>query len=98
MPDLNQGLAFPVVGSLGVISQRIGDTDRELAFVALRPQAEINAEHCAFSGRPREDFGDLLRQSDKIFAIRNRRGGCLLAVAIQVEQINIGAVVEFVTS
>ena len=51
VPNFDQGLALPIVGGLGIIAQGIGETDREFTFVALRPQAEINAEYCAFRSR-----------------------------------------------
>ena len=98
VPDLYQRLTLPVVGSFGIIPQRVGKADREFALVALRPQAKVYSEYRAFGRMPGEDFRNLLRQTDKIFTIGYRRRGRLGTIAIEIEEVNIGTVIEFIAS
>src|SRR5215467_4446235 len=51
MPRFDQRLQLPIVRCASVIIERLPQGDSRLTFMSLRPQAQINAEHCAFSGR-----------------------------------------------
>src|SRR3954452_14978699 len=68
---LDERLPLPVVGNLRVIIESAGQVYRQLAFISLRPQPQIDPEDHAFGGWPRENFRHLLREAHEIFTIRN---------------------------
>src|SRR5215469_17679225 len=94
--DLDERLPLPIMRGCGVIVEGLGQTNRQLALVSLRPQSQVNSKYRTFAGRTRQDLGNLLRQTNKIFAVGNGRGRRLATIAEQKQQIDVGTVVELV--
>src|SRR5579863_4283772 len=84
-----QRLALPVVGGDGIVAQGVRKIDGQLAFVPLRAQPEVNAEHRAFRGGARKDPGYMLGQADKIFTVGQGSGSWLRAISIEEKQVNV---------
>jgi hypothetical protein len=77
------------VGGDGVVVQGVRQINGEFAFVALRAQAEIDAEDRAFRRGAGEDVGDLLGQANEVFAVGDGCGGRLFPVAIDEQQVDV---------
>src|SRR6266567_8521890 len=89
VPDFDQRLALPVVGGFCVIAQGVGKADSQLSLIALWPQAQVDAEDRTFRSGAGKNLGHLLCQTNKVFAIRNWGNRRLLAIAEDVQQIDI---------
>ena len=98
MAHLDHGLQLPVVGHVGVVMDGVGQRDRRLAFVALGTQAQIDAEDRPFASVAREQFGGLLGQPDEVFAVGNLRSWRFHATVVEIQQVDVGAVVQFVAA
>src|SRR3954471_14027829 len=66
--------------------------------MALRSQAQVDTEHCTFICWTRKYLSDRLCQANEIFAVRDVGIRGCFAIAEDVEQVHVGAVVQFVTS
>src|SRR5271157_6448966 len=86
------------MGNVGVVMDRVRQRDRGLAFVSLRTQTQIDAEYRTFACVARQDFGGLLCQTDEIFAVGDFRPFRLPAPVIEVQQVDVGAVVQLVAT
>src|SRR5689334_16722021 len=96
--QLDQRLPFPVMRGFRVVGQCVGQGNSKFTLAVLRPEAQIDTEDGSFARDSREDLGGVLRQPDKVFAVRNRRPGLLFAVAVDVHQVYVRAVVQFVAA
>ena len=72
--------------------------DGQFAFPALRTQAQIDAKDRTFRGQTGQNFRDLLRQANEIFAVRDGRSGGRFSVSVDEHQIDVRAVIELVAS
>src|SRR6476620_3225125 len=57
---LYEGLAFPIVGSIGIIAKRMRQTDRQFTLIALWSQSQINPEDRPFRRGATKDLCHLL--------------------------------------
>ena len=96
--QLDQRLLLPVMRDCLVVAQSLGHADCQFPFPTLGAKAQINSKWSSFASGAGENFCNLLGEPDKEFTVRNRRFGRFVAVAEDVHQIHIRAVIEFVAA
>ena len=94
--QLDQRLSFPIVRRLRVVTQSVPQTDCQLTFIPLRTKPQVNAKHRSLPGDAREYLGSLLGEADEIFLVRDGSLRRLLAVAVDKQQVYVGAVIQLV--
>src|ERR1051325_2906883 len=94
--DFNECLQLPIVGLMGIITQRLGQPDGRFALIALRTQPEVDAEYRSFVGHSGKDPSKKLRLANKIFPYFERRRR--IVVSIDIKKVDIRAVVQFATA
>ena len=82
----------------GVVVEGLGEANGQFAFPALRTQAQIDAKDRTFGGQAGQNFRDLLRQANEIFAVRHGRSRGRFSVSIDEHEVDVRAVIELVAS
>src|SRR5437868_1036789 len=80
MTTFDERLALPVMGHRRVVLLSAREANCQFSFVALRTQAQIDAEYRSFPRGPRQYFANKLCQADKIFPIGNLRVSRFFAI------------------
>src|SRR5206468_493017 len=103
-PRLDQCLTLPPLGPVPVVRDRSAQRQREVHITATGAEPQIDPEDLALRSRTGDEAGDLRRQTREELFVRQRAGPRgvgprrLTVARVQIQQVDVAAVVELLTS